>query len=63
MGTYKAKVYSSDKRFHGMPLLFDSKIPVSENTKLSWLEPLKENASEKEIEWYDKISQLVVKDA
>jgi len=63
MSTYKAKVYSSDKRFHGMPLLFDSHIPVSENTKLAWLEPLKDDASDEEIEWYNKVLKLVVQDA
>jgi len=60
MGSYKAKIHSSDKRFHNMPLLFDSRIAVSENTKLSWLEPLKEDASEKEVQWHAKVSGLVV---
>lgn len=62
MSSYKAKVHSSDKRFHNMPLLFDSHIPVSENTKLAWLETIKEDASDKEIEWYNKVSKLVVTD-
>jgi len=62
MGSYKAKIYSSDKRFHNMPLLFDSHIAVSENTKLSWLEPLKDGATDKEIQWHNKVSKLVVKD-
>jgi len=62
MGSYKAKVHSSDKRFHNMPLLFDSHIAVSDNTKLSWLEPIKEGASDKEIDWHTKVSKLVVTD-
>lgn len=62
MSSYKAKVFSSDKRFNNMPLLFDSHIAVSDNTKLSWLEPLKDGASDKEIEWHNKVSQLVVTD-
>jgi hypothetical protein len=62
MGTYKARVFSSDKRFHNMPLLFDSSIAVSDNTKLVWLEPLKDGANAKEKEWHTKVSKLVVQD-
>jgi len=63
MGTYRARVYSSDRRFHGMKLLFDSSIPVSDNTKLIWLEPLKEGADKKETAWHKKLSKMVVKNA
>lgn len=45
-----------------MPLLFDSHIAVSDNTKLAWLEPIKEGASDREIDWHAKVSKLVVTD-
>jgi len=62
MNPYKAKVYSKDKRFNGMPIVFDSRVSINPNTKLQWIEPLKNNPSDAEVVWYNKALELVVKD-
>ena len=54
MNTYKAIVDtgSSDPRFKDWEIGLKVGAPVHVNTILSWIEELRDDASEKEVSWY-----------
>ena len=56
MTSYNARLEpKKDIRFSEFPITLKTSIPVHRGTKLSWIEPMDEDADEKERLWYAQV--------
>lgn len=62
MKSYNAKLgKSSYPIFNELPIVLKTLAPVHPNTKLSWIEPIDEDADSSEIDWYNTVVKNNIK--